>query len=83
MKPKTILLLVLVVLAVILLIQNTQIITFRLYFWQVSISQVILVPLIFVIGFVLGFLVEKFEKRKEKKGLASSAQIPPKPPSQP
>lgn len=59
MKPKTIIILVFIALLVVVLIQNTQIVTFRLLFWRVSVSEMILVPLVLLIGFVLGFLVAK------------------------
>jgi uncharacterized integral membrane protein len=59
MKPKTIIILVFIALLVVVLIQNTQIVTFSLLFWRVSVSEMILVPLVLLIGFVLGFLVAK------------------------
>ena len=59
MKPKTIVILVLVALFLIILIQNTQVVTLRLLFWKVGMSQIILVPLTMVIGFILGYLVAK------------------------
>jgi uncharacterized integral membrane protein len=59
MKPKTIVILVLVALFAIILIQNTQVVTLRLLFWKVDMSQIILVPLTMVIGFILGYLVAK------------------------
>jgi hypothetical protein len=39
--------------------------TLRLYFWEVSMSQIILVPLILVIGFACGFAVGKLTGRKK------------------
>ena len=59
MKPKTIVILVLVALFAIILIQNTQVVTLRLLFWKVGMSQIILVPLTMVIGFILGYLVAR------------------------
>lgn len=59
MKWKIILGLVILALFVILLIQNTQIVTFSIYFWKVSISQVILVPIILLVGILLGMLLAK------------------------
>jgi uncharacterized integral membrane protein len=57
MKSKIILALILVALLAVLLVQNTEIVTFRFYFWTVSLSQVILVPLVAGVGFLAGFLV--------------------------
>jgi uncharacterized integral membrane protein len=59
MKPKTIVVLVLIGLFLIVLIQNTQVVTLRLLFWKVGMSQIILMPLIMLIGFILGYMVAK------------------------
>ena len=59
MKPITIVILVLVALFVIILVQNTQVVTLRLLFWKLGMSQIILVPLTMLIGFVIGYLVAK------------------------
>jgi uncharacterized integral membrane protein len=59
MKPKTIVVLVLIGLFLIVLIQNTQVVTLRLLFWKAGMSQIILMPLIMLIGFILGYIVAK------------------------
>ena len=66
MKPKVIVVLILMALFLIILIQNTQIVTYRLYFWKVSISQIILVPLVALFGFVVGFIVAKLTGRRRR-----------------
>ena len=67
MKPKTITILVLIGFFLIILIQNTQVVTLRLLFWKVGMSQIILVPLIMLIGFVLGYIVAKVTSGSHKK----------------
>ena len=69
MKTKTIIILVLIALFVIILIQNTQVVTLRLFFWKLGMSQIILIPLIMAIGFVVGFIVSKVigNQRKSKR----------------
>lgn len=59
MKPKWIVSLVIVVLLSIFLLQNTQVVTLRLYFWSLSMSQIILIPLTLILGFVAGYIVAK------------------------
>ena len=59
MKAQTIVVLVIIGLFLIVLIQNTQVVTLRLLFWKLEIAQIILVPLTMVIGFILGYLVAK------------------------
>ena len=66
MKPKLIFFLVVAALFLIFLIQNTQVITLRLYFWEISMSQIILIPLAILIGFALGLIVGKISKKGPK-----------------
>jgi uncharacterized integral membrane protein len=66
-KPKIIIVAVLIILFAIILIQNTQIVTLRLFFWKASMSQVILIPLIMLIGFVIGFGIAKLTGSRRRK----------------
>ena len=61
MKPQTIVILVLIGLFLIILIQNTQAVTLRLLFWKIGMSQIILVPLTMLIGFIIGYIVAKIK----------------------
>jgi len=63
MKPKTIIILILVVLAVIVVLQNTEIVTLQLFFWKISMSRIIFISFLLLVGFILGFLVTKLVKR--------------------
>ncbi len=65
MKAKIVLVLILVVLLGVLLVQNTQVVTYRLYFWTISMSQVILVPLIALAGFLIGYIFGTMRRKKE------------------
>ena len=66
MKTKIILVLVLIIMAVIILIQNHQVVTYRIFFWKISMSQVILLPLALIVGFVIGYILAKLGKGKKK-----------------
>jgi len=69
MKAKTTVVLVLIALFVIILIENTQVVSLRLFFWKISMSQIILTPLTILIGFVIGYIVAKVtghDNRREK-----------------
>ena len=59
MKPKWIVSLVVFVMFFIFLLQNTQVVTLKLYFWSISMSQIILVPLTLILGFIAGYIVAK------------------------
>jgi uncharacterized integral membrane protein len=56
MKPKTIFIIAILVLFGIIIIQNTEVTSFQLLFWNVEMSRVILFPIIFVAGLIIGFL---------------------------
>lgn len=47
------------VLMLIVLLQNTQVVSVRFLFWELSMSRIILLPIIMIIGFVIGFFVGK------------------------
>jgi uncharacterized integral membrane protein len=70
MKRKLITAAVIVILILILLLQNyqvvTEVVTVRLYFWEISVSQIILIPLTMMVGFVLGFIVAKLTGKNRK-----------------
>lgn len=63
MKPKIIVGIVLGVLFIIFLLQNTQVISIRLLFWKLSMSRIIFLPLILLLGFVIGFFIGRQSKK--------------------
>ncbi|MBP1750000.1 MAG: hypothetical protein H6Q52_2539 [Deltaproteobacteria bacterium] len=64
MKKKLIVILVLVGLLLILIIQNIQNISLNIFFWNIMMPQVILVLILFALGFVIGFLAAKMKGSK-------------------
>lgn len=62
MKPKILIVIVLLVLLAIILFQNTQEVDFRIFFWRISMSRVILVPLAVLLGFLFGYFVGRAGK---------------------
>jgi uncharacterized integral membrane protein len=67
MRAKFIVVLVLIAIFLVILIQNIQPVTLRLFFWKVGMSQIILIPLTMAIGFVAGFIVAKVTGNKTKQ----------------
>jgi len=67
MRPKFIVVLILIALFLIILIQNIQPVTLQLFFWKVGVSQIILIPLIMAIGFVVGLVVSKVTGNQRKR----------------
>ena len=64
MKVKTILILVLVVLALVIIVQNTEVVPIQILFWQLLMSRIILILLLLVIGFAIGFILARFTGKK-------------------
>ena len=56
MKTKVIAIIVLIVLLFIIMVQNTQVIDLYLLFWTISMSQIILIGITLICGFVIGYL---------------------------
>ena len=57
MKLKTIVTLIFGVLLVVVLLQNTQVVSVRFLFWKLSMSRIVQLPLIISLGFIIGFFV--------------------------
>ncbi|MBN2206381.1 MAG: LapA family protein [Candidatus Aminicenantes bacterium] len=66
MKPKTILILVIVALAAALIAMNSGPVTIQLLFWPIRVPTFILVPTILLVGFALGYLAAKLSGRGGK-----------------
>jgi uncharacterized integral membrane protein len=75
-NPKVIAGLVIGLLFVIFLFQNMGDVTLRLYFWQVSMSKIILIPLAILVGFVAGFAVAKLTGKSPKVKNGKDLQTP-------
>jgi len=63
-KPKTVLILVLVILALIVVFQNSEMVTMKLLFWKIMMSQILFILGCMLLGFVLGLLVGQVWKRR-------------------
>jgi len=68
MKAKWIVVLIFLGLFVLLLFQNQQVVSYRVFFWEISISQVLLVPVVLLIGFLFGLAV-RLKKRSRTQRL--------------
>ncbi|HBG60676.1 MAG: hypothetical protein A2306_01560 [Omnitrophica WOR_2 bacterium RIFOXYB2_FULL_38_16] len=58
-QPKQIALLIVGVLFLIILLQNTHVIMLHFLFWVFGMSQIILIPLIMAVGFGIGYFCKK------------------------
>lgn len=58
-RPKFIVVTTIIVLLLILLLQNSDVVSLKIYFWEVSMSRIIFFPVLILIGFIAGFVVAK------------------------
>ena len=63
MKPKTIIILILIALAVVILIQNTQVVEVQIFFWKIAMSRIIMIAFFLIVGFVIGYFFPKLLKK--------------------
>ena len=66
-KPKTIISFVIIAVLLVIFFQNTQVVSFRIFFWKVSMSQIILIPLTMIIGLVLGYVIGKLTGNRHRE----------------
>ncbi len=78
MKARTIVILILVVLAAVIVIQNSGPAIFHLFFWPIYASQIILVVLVFAMGLGIGYLLG-FRGRRPR----AQKSVPPPPAAMP
>ncbi len=64
MKVKGIIIVVLIILAVILIAQNTEVVPVQILFWQILMSRIVLIALMLVLGFGIGFILAKVTGKK-------------------
>lgn len=70
MKPKIAGIIILLTLFLIITLQNTQVSTFKILFWDIDMSRIIFMYLAVVIGFVAGFIVSKITGKKKAEPAA-------------
>jgi lipopolysaccharide assembly protein A len=63
-KLKYIIALIVLMLAVVIMVQNAQVVTLRFLFWKVSVSRIVLLLFTLLIGFAWGFLTAKLAGRR-------------------
>ena len=66
-NPKFIIALIVAVLVLILLFQNTQVVRLNIFFWEISMSQIILIPLVLILGFVAGYVAARLRGKARRE----------------
>lgn len=69
LTPKQIAIIVAGVLFLIILLQNTQMVTLHLLFWPISMSQIILLMMMLIFGFILGYFMHSLRLKKKSSSM--------------
>ncbi len=60
MKYKLTAVIVLVFLAVVFIVQNAAVVDIKVFFWTISISRILLMFILVIIGAIIGFLLNSY-----------------------
>ena len=62
-KTKWILIAVLVVILFVVLIQNTEVVSFQFLFWTLTMSRILMISFLVLIGLVTGYILGRMQGR--------------------
>lgn len=66
-QVKIIALMLLAVLFTLVVVQNTEVVTLRVFMYEITMSRIILLLITLAIGFIMGFLMAKLGHRKQAR----------------
>ena len=64
MKIKAVIITVLIMILFTIIVQNTEAVPFKLLFWELSLSMIVWLLLVLIIGFVLGYIIGTIKERR-------------------
>jgi len=64
---KHILILVIILMLILLSVQNAEFVTIKFLFWSFATSRIVMILLLFAIGFLAGHLVANLNQMRKKK----------------
>ncbi len=67
MKVKHIIILCLSLLVIILILQNLTFTTLNLFFWELKLPKTILILVVLILGFFIGYIVQSLQTKTSKK----------------
>jgi len=81
MRARTVMIIVLLILSLTLVAQNTQVVSFRLWFWDLTMSRVLLLAGSLGTGVIIGLLLGRPWNRRRKTAVQQTEMTPrnPKP----
>jgi uncharacterized integral membrane protein len=66
MKTKVVIIILLIVLLIIFVLQNTEIVMVKLFFWELSLPVALLLFVCLAMGLLIGLLIPTSRKKEEK-----------------
>ena len=66
-KPRQIIILILVILCPVILFQNMEMVTIRLLFWNISMSRILMMMFFLMTGFFIGFFTSRPKNRSNNR----------------
>ncbi|MBU1050329.1 LapA family protein [Candidatus Bipolaricaulota bacterium] len=82
MRARSVVIVVLLILSLTLVAQNTEVVQFRAWFWTLEMSRVLMLAGSIVIGVIIGLLLGRPWKRQKHAIVKKVEPSPPKPSSQ-
>ncbi len=67
MKTKIIIIIILAVLLIIFVLQNTAIVEIKFWFWELSIPRALVLFICFAMGLIIGLIIPSTRKNEEQK----------------
>ena len=64
MKIKAVIITVLIMILFTIIVQNTEAVPFKLLFWELSLSMIVWLLLVLIIGFILGYIIGTIKERR-------------------
>jgi uncharacterized integral membrane protein len=71
MKSKIVIIIVLAVLLIIFVLQNTEVVTIKFWFWDMSIPRALLLFVTFAMGLIIGLMVPSTRRSKEAESAST------------
>jgi len=72
MNKKVIAALIAIAVYLVILAQNTEVVTVKLLFWEASMSRIILMTITGIIGFIIGYLFGRFSGGRQGEPSANA-----------
>jgi uncharacterized integral membrane protein len=73
MRPRSVVILVLLILFFVAIVQNTEVVTVRLLFWDLAMSRIILLVASLGIGVIVGFLLGRPWRKHTQYAISKQA----------